>query len=138
MRLSVVFGTRGTQQALPHLERIFHDLSKQTFQDFQVIVVVDRKFKDEEDYREFLDSSLRFTSFHFTQNDSTHSERIHFFTNLNSEFFPQSKGGASAVRNFGLQQIDTELVQLFDDDNGFDPEYLEKAVQKYDEMRKKT
>jgi GT2 family glycosyltransferase len=34
-----------------------------------------------------------------------------------------------------LQQVDTELVQLFDDDNGFDPEYLEKAIQYYDEYK---
>jgi hypothetical protein len=42
------------------------------------------------------------------------------------------------VRNFGLQQVDTELVQLFDDDNGFDPTYLEKAVKTYDEMKDLT
>jgi hypothetical protein len=50
MRLSIVFGTRGTPQALLHLERIFHDLSQQTFQNFQVMVVVDRKFEDKEDF----------------------------------------------------------------------------------------
>lgn len=26
-------------------------------------------------------------------------------------------------------------MQLFDDDNGFDPEYLEKAVQQYDDYK---
>jgi GT2 family glycosyltransferase len=40
------------------------------------------------------------------------------------------------VRNFGLQQVDTELVQLFDDDNGFEETYLKKAVHNYDEKKK--
>jgi glycosyltransferase involved in cell wall biosynthesis len=138
MKLSVVFGTRGNQQAIPHLERIFHCLEAQTFQDFKILVVVDRKFEGEEEYRGFLNSSLRSPAFHSALNDEKHSKKIRFFTNLNSDFVPQGSGGASYVRNFGLQQVDTELVQLFDDDNGFEETYLEKAVQKYDEKKKLT
>lgn len=42
------------------------------------------------------------------------------------------------MRNFGLQHANTELVQLFDEDNEFDETYLEHAVKKYDEMKKLT
>jgi hypothetical protein len=84
MRLSVVFGTRGNQQALPHLERILHCLEIQTFQDFQIIVVVDRKFSDDAEYQTFL-SSLNLSPF-------SHNDRLQFFTNLNSDFVPHSKG----------------------------------------------
>jgi GT2 family glycosyltransferase len=66
------------------------------------------------------------------------SKRLEVYTAFNSDFIPHFKGKASYVRNFGLQQVDTELVQLFDDDNAFDEKYLEKAVKKYDELKKST
>jgi len=40
------------------------------------------------------------------------------------------------VRNFGIQQADTELIQLFDEDNWFDEEYLEKAISYHDQQKK--
>ncbi len=54
MRLSVVFATRANEFALPHVRRIFGCLASQTFQDFEVIVVCDREFEKEEDFRRFL------------------------------------------------------------------------------------
>jgi len=44
------------------------------------------------------------------------------------------RSNGSYVRNFGMKQAKGELIQLFDDDNGFDEEYLEKAVKYYDEQ----
>ncbi len=40
------------------------------------------------------------------------------------------------MRNFGMKHAKGELIQLFDDDNGFDDNYLETAVRHYDEMKK--
>ena len=139
MRLSVIFGTRGDVSSHAHLQRIFHALQQQTFQDFQVLVIVDREFADESAFRTFLDTALpsQSTSFHIHSmlNKEKSSQKIQFFTHLNSDFLP-SQNNASYVRNFGIQQADTELIQLFDEDNGFDENYLEKAVQYYDEQKK--
>jgi glycosyltransferase involved in cell wall biosynthesis len=130
MRLSVVLGTRGNAYAIPHLQRIFGALAAQTFQDFQVIVVVDRTFANEEEYKNFYQD--------VTKNEQRF-QKVKFFTHLNSSFLPPAHGSnASFVRNFGMQQVDTALIQLFDDDNAFDEQYLEQAVKKYDEMKKLT
>ncbi|MDR2416423.1 MAG: glycosyltransferase [Candidatus Peribacteria bacterium] len=124
MRVSVVFGTRGTNMQL--LERIFHCLKEQTFQEFKVIMVVD----NDNISKEFRTLEQKFSK--------DFPQRFKVYTALNSEFIPHSKGRASYVRNFGLQQVDTALVQLFDDDNEFDEKYLEKTIKKYDEMKKLT
>ncbi len=41
MRVSVVFGTRGNEMSIPHLTRIIGCLERQSFQDFELIIVVD-------------------------------------------------------------------------------------------------
>jgi hypothetical protein len=94
MRLSVVFGTRGNEHALPHLERILTCLEQQTFQDFQVIVVVDRKFSTEQE-RETLETSIKSWNLPILQ-------KTKFFTHFNSAFLPPAPGksNASYVRNF--------------------------------------
>lgn len=44
---------------------------------------------------------------------------------------------ASKVRNEWIKQADTELVQLFDDDNWFNDNFLETAIKHYDDLKKK-
>ena len=132
VRVSVVFGTRANDFALPHLQRILCCLAQQTFQDFEVLVVCDREFTEQEysDFFSSLDSSLR------SEWRVEILNKVKFFTNLNSDFL-SSSNNASYVRNFWLKKADTELVQLFDDDNGFDEEYLQRAVAYYDEFKEK-
>ncbi|MDR0283074.1 MAG: glycosyltransferase [Candidatus Peribacteria bacterium] len=48
------------------------------------------------------------------------------------------KSNGSYVRNFGMKQARTELIQFFDDDNGIYEEYLERAVRYYDEQKKQA
>ncbi|MDR0369790.1 MAG: glycosyltransferase family 2 protein [Candidatus Peribacteria bacterium] len=131
MRLSVIFGTRGNEFSFPHLQRIFRALQQQTFQDFQVIVIMDRKFKDKEE----RDTLLHHCA--FEKNFKTLYAKTTFFTNINSDFRPSSHNASNAsyVRNYGIAQADTELIQLFDDDNAFGEEYLEKAVAYYDKQK---
>ena len=134
MRLSVIFWTRANDYALPHLQRILSCLHQQTFQDFQSIVVCDREFT-EKSFAQFYESMK--SSLHAIGQDAV-LEKVEFKTNINSDFLPNHKWVASYVRNFALQQVDTELVQLFDDDNGFDEEYLRQAILHYDHMRQQT
>lgn len=131
MRLSVVFGTRANDFSLPHLKRIFYCLYEQTFHDFQVFVVCDRMFQNKKEYDLFYDD-LKIK----LKDTSSILDKVKFITNLNSDFIPQSLGGASYVRNFGIKSVNTELIQLFDDDNAFDPTYLEQAVTYYDQQKR--
>jgi glycosyltransferase involved in cell wall biosynthesis len=132
MRLSVIFGTRGNDFAFPHLQRIFRALQQQTFQDFQVIVVIDRKFEEKAERNTLLNH------WEFEKKFRTIFTKTAFFTNINSDFRPPSHNASNAsyVRNYGIAQADTELIQLFDDDNDFDETYLETAITTYDEKKK--
>ncbi|GHW02981.1 hypothetical protein AGMMS50249_7670 [candidate division SR1 bacterium] len=115
MRLSVVFGTRGNEASLPHLERIFTCLQAQTFQPFSVICVVDTAV---------IPSTMK---------ELGKGLDIQWIASLRS--YGQSSN-ASHVRNLGLKAVKTELVQLFDDDNAFDENYLARAVRHYDNLKK--
>ena len=127
MRVSVVFATRANEQSFPHLERILWALNQQIFQDFKVLIVCDKKFSEKE-YSDFLS---------FIQGLSLDVlEKTEIFTHLNADFNEHHTWGASYVRNYGLKKVDTELVQLFDDDNGFDEWYLQRAVEYYDDFRR--
>jgi glycosyltransferase involved in cell wall biosynthesis len=129
MRLSVVFCTRGSNDAVPHLQRILYTLEHQTFQDFQVLVVVDRKFENTAERTAFLEQC------ELAKRSPTTFSKTSFLTNLNSDFLP-GQHNASYGRNFGMQHVNTELIQLFDDDNAIDETYLETASKYYDEKKK--
>ena len=104
-------------------------LNSQTFTDFDVNIVCDRNFtKDEES--EFL-------SFFKSQNLEI-INRTHFFTNNNSDFDPNHSWWASYVRNFWLRQVKGEFIQLFDDDNEVEPDFLEKCLKKREEKTSET
>ena len=127
MKISVVSGYRANNNSL--LAWFLEYLNKQTFHDFDVNIVCDRNFtKDEE--KEFLA---------FFKNQGLEIiERTYFFTNNNSDFNPDHKWWASYVRNFGIQNAKWEFIQLFDDDNEIDPDFLENCMKKWEEFTEKT
>lgn len=65
-------------------------------------------------------------------------KRTHFFTNNNSVFNPNHGKWASYVRNFGIQNVKGEFIQLFDDDNEVEPDFLEKCLKKREETTAET
>ena len=77
MKISVVCGSRATDTTL--LLKFFQMLNEQTLKDFDVNIVCDRNFTKEEE-SEFL-------SF-FSKQNLEIINRIHFFTNNNSDFNP--------------------------------------------------
>ena len=80
MQISVVCGSRANNTTL--LVKFLGYLGKQTFQDFDVNIVCDRKFMkiEEEDFLSFFESQgLEIL------------QRTHFFTNNNSDFNPDHK-----------------------------------------------
>ena len=55
-------------------------------------------------------------------------QKIRIFSHLNSDFNKDHEGGASYVRNFGIKNAKGSYIQLFDDDNEIDPQYLEHTL----------
>ena len=100
---------------------ILQCLEKQTLQDFEVLIVCDRFFSQIEwdILKYFLNIKIK------------KALKVRLFSHFNSDFVPKSVWGASYVRNFGIKHAKGEFIQLFDDDNRFDPEYIQKALDHY-------
>ena len=127
MKISVVCGSRAKDMRL--LLNFLKMLDLQTFRDFDVNIVCDRKFSRSEE--------SDFLSF-FKEQNLEIINRTHFFTNNNSDFNPNHKWWASYVRNFGIQKAKGEFIQLFDDDNEVSSDFLENCLQKREEKTSKT
>ncbi|MCK9466992.1 MAG: hypothetical protein M0P94_01575 [Candidatus Absconditabacterales bacterium] len=112
-KLTVVIPTRPN---LENINGIFGSLDVQTFQDFKVVLMIDKVLTKEE----FED--LKTLSLKGLKNISN---KIVFVSNINTDFVPQQ--GVSYVRNYGIKLADTEFINLFDDDELFDSDYLQKT-----------
>lgn len=123
--LSVVIPNRGN---LANIKNIVSCLEQQTFQDFEVFLIIDKLFTDET-FSQFTEEIKNFTSKIY--------DRIHVLTNSNSSFNPQKSEWWSYVRNFGIQIADAEFMQLFDDDVVFDKHFLEESFSIRQTVRKK-
>ncbi len=127
MKISIVCGSRAKDKKL--LLSFLKMLNAQTFTDFDVNIVCDRNFTENEE-SEFL-------SFFKDQNLEI-IEHTNFFTNNNSEFNPNHRWWASYVRNFWIKKAKGEFIQLFDDDNEVEPDFLEKCLKKWDDLTSDT
>lgn len=127
MKISVVCGSRARDKTL--LLKFLQMLNVQTFTDFDVNIVCDRSFTkwEESDFLSFFD-----------EQKLEIIKRTHFFTNNNSVFNPNHGWWASYVRNFGIQNVKGEFIQLFDDDNEVEPDFLEKSLKKREEKTSET
>ena len=126
MKISVVCGSRANDKNL--LVKFLGMLDKQTFTDFDVNIICDRKFTKVEEWD--------FISF-FENQGLEIIKRTHFFTNNNSVFNPDHWWGASYVRNFWIKYARGEFIQLFDDDNEVAPDFLEKCIKKRENLNSK-
>lgn len=127
MKISVVCASRAGDKNL--ILNFLKMLDAQTFQDFDVNIVCDRKFTKSEE--------SDFLSF-FEVQDLKIMKCTHFFTNNNSVFNPDHGRWASYVRNFGVQNVKAEFVQLFDDDNEVESDFLKKCLKKREEITAET
>lgn len=127
MKISVVCGSRAKDKTL--LLNFLKMLDLQTFTDFDVNIVCDRNFtrSEESDFFSF-----------FKDWDLEVIKRTNFFTNNNSVFNPDHGRWASYVRNFGIKQSKGEFIQLFDDDNEVEPDFLEKCLKKRESLTFET
>jgi len=112
-QLTVVIPTRPNIQ---NIQWIFWSLDIQTFQDFKVILMIDKVLTKEE----FED--LKIQSLKWLKNISN---KVYFVSNINTDFIPQQ--WVSYVRNYWIKLVDTEFLNLFDDDELFNSDYLQKT-----------
>lgn len=127
MKISVICGSRARDMGL--LLRFLSMLESQTFKDFDVNIVCDRKFTNVEE--------TDFLSF-FENQDLEVIKRTYFFTNNNSDFNSDHEWWASYVRNFGIQKAKGEFIQLFDDDNEVNPDFLANCLKKREKKTSET
>lgn len=123
MKISVVCGSRAKDKEL--LLNFLEMLSCQTFTDFDVNIVCDRNFtkSEESDFLSFFEGQ-----------ELKIIKHTHFFTNNNSDFNPNHGWWASYVRNFGIQKAKGEFIQLFDDDNEVDSDFLENCLKRRENL----
>ena len=127
MKISVVCWSRANDKWL--ILRFLQMLNSQTFTDFDVNIICDRKFTKVEEWD--------FISF-FENQGLEIIKRTHFFTNNNSVFNPDHWWGASYVRNFWIKYAKGEFIQLFDDDNEVWADFLMKCLKKREEITSQT
>ena len=127
MQISVVCGSRANDKEF--LLKFLRMLEKQTYGDFDVNIVCDRKFtkSEESDFMSFFEAQ-----------DLEIIKRTNFFTNNNSVFNPEHGWWASYVRNFWIKYAKGEFIQLFDDDNEVDSNFLENCLKKWEEITFET
>lgn len=123
--MSIIIPSRAQDPLL--LQGILDALAVQSLLDFEVLIICDRYFSEQE-WKEFLQF---FTAYEGGKLEG----KISFLSHCNSDFRPQSKGGASAVRNYGIKHARGSFIQLFDDDNRFATEYLETVLSLYENYR---
>ena len=80
MKISVVIATRSNDHAILNLQRLFKSLKNQTSPLFEVLLICDRVFQQDE----FLSFQNAFSE--FLESDFP----LKLITNLNSSFSPQS------------------------------------------------
>lgn len=122
-KLTVIIPTRPN---IENIKWIFNSLDIQTFQDFKVILLIDSNLTK----TEF--SELKINALKWLKNirssktpSSIQTSRVTFVSNINTDFIPQS--GVSYVRNYGIRLADTKFINLFDDDELFHKDYLQKS-----------
>lgn len=108
MKLSVVVPSRGDQ----NMYDILSCFQRQTLDDFEIIFVLDKKDVDLATLP--VDARVKYIT------DQTHT-------------IPHAN--ASALRNLGIIHAQGEFIQLMDDDEWFDDDYLQTSLDLWTEYR---
>lgn len=126
-KISVIIPTRWN---IDNVVNIFWCLQNQTFQDFNVYLVIDSKLDEEwfEMFKSSIINKLQLNSDDFSQWAGLRDKKYNLICNLNSDFNSETGEWASYVRNYWLNLADWEFINFFDDDIIFDNDYLQKSL----------
>ncbi|MFZ2151203.1 MAG: hypothetical protein WAZ12_02445 [Candidatus Absconditicoccaceae bacterium] len=126
-KLSIVIPSRGN---IDNIINIFGCLQNQTFQDFNVYLVIDIPFDEQgyESLKSTIINKLNLNSQDFSQGYGIRDKKYNLVCNLNSDFNPEIGDGASYIRNYGLDLAAGEFINFFDDDVIFENDYLKQSL----------
>ena len=131
-KLTIVIPTRPN---IDNIKWIFKSLDIQTFQDFKIILLIDSVLTKSE-FSELKKRAL--TWLKNINKTSNINWRINFLSNVTTDFVPPF--WVSYVRNYGIKLAKTKFINLFDDDEVFKKDYLQKTFdirnQKREELQK--
>lgn len=102
-RISIIIPVFNTNHHL--LNKCIESIKKQTYQDFEVILIDDGSEEQTKQYLRFLSETIP-----------------------NSRCFFKDNGGAASARALGVSLSDSELIAFIDSDDEVFPSYLEEAV----------
>lgn len=106
-----------TYKRTDYLERLLNSIEKQTFRDYEVIVVDDNS-PNKEDYEKLVkDFNHRFKNFTYLRN--------------------ATNKGAPHSRNRGINKARYEFIALVDDDDEWLPQKLEKQIKAFEQGSEK-
>ncbi len=126
-KISIVIPSRWN---IDNMLNIFWCLQKQTFQNFNVYLIID-SFLDLDWYQKIQSNLIKKYKLNpqdFSQGNWVRDKKYNLVSNLNSDFGSQKGEWASYVRNYGLDIADGEFINFFDDDIIFDDNYLQQSL----------
>lgn len=126
-KLSIVIPSRWN---IDNIINIFWCLQNQTFQDFNVYLVIDIPFDEQwyESLKSTIINKLNLNSQDFSQWYWIRDKKYNLVCNLNSDFNPEIWDGASYIRNYWLDLAAWEFINFFDDDVIFENDYLKQSL----------
>lgn len=123
MKISVVIPSRWIVEVF---ENILKSLENQTFKDFEVVLIFDKKFEEKSDFDDFEnDVRLKFKDLN-----------LNIFCHMNYEN-ERKQNNASFLRNIWIKKAKWEFINIFDDDIVFGDNYLEESMKYYDDLKNK-
>lgn len=110
MKISVIIPSRWMIEVFGN---ILHCLEKQTFKDFEVILVLDKKFENKSDF-DIWENAVK---------EEYKRLNLNIICNINHKS-DWKENNASFLRNIWIKESKWELINIFDDDIVFDENYL--------------
>jgi GT2 family glycosyltransferase len=126
-KLSIVIPSRWN---IENITNIFWCLKNQTFQDFNVYMIIDTPL-DKQWYESLKSTIINQVGLNFQDFSKwawTRDQKYNIICNINSDFGSETWDGASYVRNYWLNLATWEFINFFDDDIVFENNYLKQSL----------
>lgn len=135
-KLSIVIPSRWN---IDNIINIFWCLQNQTFQDFNVYLVIDIPLDEQwyETLKSRIIDKLHLNPQDFSQWFWVRDQKYNLICNVNSDFGSQAWDGASYIRNYWLDLATWEFINFFDDDIIFENNYLQQSLDYWTTFRNK-
>lgn len=121
MTLSIIVPSRWTHK---NIIWILDSLNNQSYQKFELNLLID-SILTQQDYNLYIDL--------INKHATLIKEKVNLICNLNSDF--ESNHVVSYIRNYWVTNAKGNFIFMLDDDNKFDPRFLQKIVEYRESMK---